>query len=115
MEIQALVREVPASSDVIRLAARIVLATDPRSAGAPEEIRRYVRYGASPRGAQALLLLAKARALVSGQLHAREEDVLAVAAPALRHRLILNYEGEASSLTPDDLVAHALEVTKSRT
>jgi len=112
--VQALVREVPASSDVLHLAAAIVLATDPRSATAPDEVRRYVRYGASPRGAQAMLLLAKARALVAGRLHASEEDVRSVAMPALRHRLILNYEGEASLLTPDDLVARALQAAGHR-
>ncbi len=103
-----LVREVPVSSDIIRSVARLVLATHPGTPGAPERVRGLVRYGASPRGGQAILLGAKARALVQGRLFVSAEDVAAVAAPALRHRLILGYEAEASGTPPDELVAEAL-------
>src|SRR5690606_25021821 len=88
-ELRRLVREVPAASEAVALAARTVLATQPDAPLAPDAVRRYVRYGASPRGAQAMLLAAKARALVSGRLHVSTEDLEIVAAPALRHRLIL--------------------------
>ena len=111
-EMRALVREVPASSDALALAARAVLATQPASPLAPDAVRRYVRYGASPRGAQSMLLAAKARALVSGRLHVADEDLAALAAPALRHRLILGYEGEAAGVDPDDLVADAFEAAR---
>ena len=104
---QSLVREVPASSDVVSLAARLVHATHPAAENAPEEIRRFVRFGASPRAGQALLLAGKARALVRGRLHVGNEDIEALAPAALRHRLILNYEGEASRVDLDALVLAA--------
>jgi len=107
LRMRALVRSVPASTDVVQRVARIVLGTHPRE-GSPEEVRRFVRHGASPRGGQAMLLTAKARALLHGRLHVAGEDVEMVAAPALRHRLILNYEGEAAGVAADELVAAAL-------
>ena len=108
LALRALVREVPCSSDVVGLVARLVLCTGPQGERSPADVQRHVRYGASPRGGQALLLLAKARALLAGRLHVAEEDVAAVAAPALRHRLILSFEGEASGVHPDELVGQAL-------
>ena len=111
-EMRDLVREIPTSSDVTRLAARVVCLTDPRHGDAPEEVRRYLRFGASPRGGQALLLLGKARALLSGNAHVGAEDVAEVAGPALRHRVVFNYEGEASGVHPDQLVRQA--VAKAR-
>ena len=110
----ALVREVPASSQAVDLVARIVLATHPDGADAPDRIRRYVRYGASPRGGQALLGAARARALVSGRLFVAEEDVVELAAPALGHRLILNYEGEAAGIRARDLVLDAVARARER-
>ena len=105
---RALARQVPASSDVLRTAARIVLRTDPAREDSPEPIRRHLRYGASPRGGQALLLLSKARALLRGHPWVSEEDLAAVAAPALRHRVVYSYEGEASGVHPDELVGAAV-------
>ena len=110
---QRLVREVPASSDMVGLAARIVRCTHPDDEHAPERVRRYVRFGASPRGGQALLLTAKARALIHGRLHVRAEDLEALAPSALRHRLILNYEGEAARLSADDLVRDAAQKARA--
>jgi MoxR-like ATPase len=112
--IKAVVREVPASSEIVGLVARLVHLTHPEAEGAPERVRRLVRYGASPRGGQAVLLAAKARALVRGRLHVAEEDVAAVARPALRHRLVLGYEAEASGLPPDGLVDEALQAARRR-
>jgi len=106
------VREVPASSDAIDLVARLVLATHPTHDSAPERVRRLVRYGASPRGGQALLLAAKARALIHGRLHVASEDIEAVARPALRHRLILGYEAEASGIDTDELVDEAFAAVR---
>jgi MoxR-like ATPase len=107
---RALVREVPVSTDVVERVARIVLATHP-TADAPDDVRRCVRHGASPRGGQALLWAAKARALTRGRLHVATEDVEALAVPALRHRLILGYEGEASGVGTDALVRSAVTST----
>ena len=109
---QALVREVPASSEIVEAAARLVLCTHPDSGQAPEDVRRFVRFGASPRGGQALLLAGKARALVKRRLHVSLEDLEALAPAALRHRLILSYEGEASRVDPDELVRAAFEAAR---
>ena len=111
LRLRSMVDLVPASSDVIARIAGLILATHPGPA-APEAIRRYVRHGASPRGGQAILAAARARALVRGRLHVSEDDVAAVAAPALRHRLILGYEGDAAGVVPDELVSAALEASK---
>jgi MoxR-like ATPase len=115
LRMRALVREVPVADEIVELVARTLLATHP-SGDAPADVVRYVRHGASPRGGQALLWTAKARALARGRLHVAIEDVEALCAGALRHRLILGYEGEASGIGTDALVraafAHARERTK---
>jgi MoxR-like ATPase len=107
LEMRALVREVPIASQLLTRVARVVQATHPGHALAPERLRPLVRYGASPRGGQALVLLAKARALVGGRPWVAEEDLAALVAPALRHRLVLSYEGEASGVRPDELLREA--------
>jgi MoxR-like ATPase len=109
--LRALVAGVPASSDVVARVARLVLATHPRP-DAPEDVRRFVRHGASPRGGLAVLAAARARALARGRLHVADEDLEAVARPALRHRLILGYEGEAAGVSTDALVEAALEASR---
>lgn len=108
LKLQALVREVPASSDMLELTARLIQLTHPQTPGAPADVRRMVRFGASPRGGQALLLAGKARALINDRMHVAEEDLAALAAPILRHRIILSYEGEAARVNPDELVASSL-------
>ncbi len=108
-EIRALVREIPASSDLVSLVARLILAPSPADESSPERIKRLLRYGASPRGGQAILMLAKARALVAGRPWVSAEDVEDVAPAALRHRLVFGYEGEASGVHPDELIREALE------
>lgn len=108
LEMQELVREVPVSSDILELTARLIRCTHPSHDRAPESVQRMVRFGSSPRGGQALLLASKARALVLGRLFVSEEDLEALAAPALRHRVILSFEGEAARVDPDTLVADAL-------
>ncbi|HEX5505383.1 MAG TPA: MoxR family ATPase [Thermomicrobiales bacterium] len=104
----ALAREVPIASHVQDYVVRLTLATHPDSATAPPAVRKYVRYGASPRGAQAIVLAAKIRALLEGRLNVAFDDVRALAAPALRHRVVLNFEGEADGLTTDEIVAEIL-------
>ncbi len=104
-----LVREVVVADPVKDYAARLVLATHPQGSHAVEVVNKYVRYGASPRGAQALLMGAKVRALLAGRYNAAFEDVRAVTHASLRHRLILNFEGEAEGVTSDAVVDRILE------
>ncbi|MBI4607793.1 MAG: MoxR family ATPase [Candidatus Rokubacteria bacterium] len=108
-----LVREVPVASHVRELASLIVLATHPQSEAAPEVTRRFVRYGSSPRGAQALILGAKVRALTEGRFNVAVEDLRAMALAALRHRIILNFEGEAEGVDVDDLIGQVLRIAES--
>jgi MoxR-like ATPase len=97
-------RQVPIASSVTDYVVRMTLATHPENADAPDVVRRYVRYGVSPRGAQAIVLGSKIRALIEGRLNVAYDDVRAVAAPALRHRLILNFDAESSGVTADDVL-----------
>jgi MoxR-like ATPase len=104
-----LIREVPIAAHVRDLVSTVVMATHPLWEHAPEATRRFVRYGASPRGAQALVLGAKVRALAEGRFNVSVDDVRALAAPALRHRIILNFEGEAEGTDIDALVTQIFE------
>jgi MoxR-like ATPase len=103
-----LARQVPAASPVTDYAARLALATHPTAETAPDLVRRYVRYGASPRAAQALILGAKVTALLEGRYNASLGDVQAVAPAALRHRILLNFEALAEEVSPDDIVDQVL-------
>jgi len=102
--LKELVREVPMATHVRELASLIILATHPQWERAPEVTRKYVRYGSSPRGAQALVLGGKVRALVSGRFNVSSEDIKAMVLPALRHRVIFNFEGEAEGINVDFLL-----------
>jgi MoxR-like ATPase len=104
----ALARQVPAASPVADYAARLTMATHPEAEGAPDVVRRYVRYGASPRGAQALILGGKVTALLAGRYNVALEDLRAVAPAALRHRILLNFEGQAEGVSTDDVVAEVV-------
>jgi MoxR-like ATPase len=110
-----LIREVPVASHVRDLASTIIMATHPQWQGAPEVTRRFVRYGASPRGAQALILGAKVRALAEGRYNVSADDVRELAAPALRHRVILNFEGEAEGIDVDTLVSQVVDSAAAAT
>jgi MoxR-like ATPase len=101
-------RQVPIASSVTDYVVRMTLATHPENVDAPEVVRRYVRYGVSPRGAQAIVLGSKIRALIEGRLNVAYDDVRAVAAPALRHRLILNFDAESSGVTADDVLGQLI-------
>jgi MoxR-like ATPase len=103
-KMRALAREVVVAPVVRDLAVHIVLATHPTNPKAPDEVRRFVRYGASPRGAQSLIACAKVQALRKGRAHADVSDVRALIPASLRHRLILNFEGEAEGLTTDRIL-----------
>jgi MoxR-like ATPase len=106
---QTLARAVPVAKPVQDYAVRFLLATHPGAADAPESVRRYVRTGASPRGAQAMLLAAKIRALFEGRFAASIDDVKASALPALRHRVLLNFEGEAEGVKTDGVIEEILQ------
>jgi MoxR-like ATPase len=104
-----LTRQVPVASHLTAHAVDLVVATHPKSPGAPGAVDRYVRFGASPRGAQSLVLAAKAAALLDGRPNVAAADIRAMAAPALRHRLVLGYEATADGVSADDVVAAVLE------
>jgi MoxR-like ATPase len=108
LELQMLVRTVPVARHVQDYAIRLLQATHPDGEGATGKVKRFVRTGASPRGAQAMLLAAKIRALFEGRFAAALEDVKASAAPALRHRMLLNFEGEAEGVRADDVISEIL-------
>ncbi|MBX3363598.1 MAG: AAA family ATPase [Phycisphaeraceae bacterium] len=104
VEHQRLVRRVAIAPHVQDYAVRMVLATHPQGAFATPTVNQYVRVGASPRAAQALVLGAKCRALLDGRPSVAVEDIRAISLPSLRHRLILNFEGEAEGVTTDRVV-----------
>src|SRR5690606_8252062 len=104
-----LVRELPAAANVIDYALRLVPATRPADPTAPAPVRQWVRWGAGPRAGQALLLGAKAAALLDGRTVPSPDDVAAVAPPVLRHRVLVNFHAEAEGVTPDDLIARLLD------
>ncbi|MFN8996826.1 MAG: AAA family ATPase [Betaproteobacteria bacterium] len=109
LEMRETAREVPVARAVQDYAVRLTLATHPESDTGHDMARRYVRFGASPRGTQALILGAKVNALVNGRVHVAIEDIRAVALPALRHRLMLNFEAEAGRVGADHIIARILE------
>ena len=104
-------RAVPVATHVKEYAVRLLLATHPDQDDAPEQVRKYVRYGASPRGLQALIMTAKVLALLEGRYNVSLEDLQAVAFPALRHRLILNFDGLADGITPETLIQTIIDET----
>jgi len=109
LQMRQIARRIPIASDLRRLAVSLVAATHPDHRQAPEMVRRFVRYGSSPRGAQALVLAAKVRAVTEGGGEVSREDLWAVAHAALRHRLILNFEGQAEEIRPDLVIDYLLE------
>jgi MoxR-like ATPase len=109
LEMQALVRRVPVAAHVTDYAISVLEATHPKHQSAPEIVKRYVRTGASPRGLQAMLLAAKIGALFAGRFAASADDIKAAATPALRHRLLLSFEGEAEGISSDEVIADILK------
>ena len=108
LAMQALARLIPAPTPVSAYVSRLVVASHPgQSASRP--VNDYVRYGASPRGAQAIMLGAKALALIDGRYNVSFDDIATIAPAALRHRLLLNFEGQAAGVRPDDIIADLLQ------
>ena len=110
-KLQDLARRVAVAPHVQDYAIRLVLATHPEGEFSGDRVNRFVRYGSSPRGVQALMLAAKVRALLDERFHISFSDIQSSALPALRHRVLLNFEGQAEGLSCDDVVNEIVEKT----
>jgi MoxR-like ATPase len=113
LAIQELVRDVPVPDHVMKYALRLVRATRPPERGSaddrPDFMQKYLRWGAGPRASQYLVLAGKARAVMQGRTHVTTDDIAAVAAPVLRHRILTNFNAESEGVTPDDLIDRLLK------
>jgi MoxR-like ATPase len=114
LELRALCREIVVAEPVLRYASRLVQASAPEHEGAPELVRRAVRYGAGVRGGQALVLAAKAVALLEGRAQVAFADIARVALPVLRHRIIRSFEGEADGIATDQIVEQLVSTVQRR-
>jgi MoxR-like ATPase len=103
-----LVRELPAAANVVDYALRLIRATRPNDSSAPQPVRDWVRWGVGPRAGQALLLGAKACALLDGRAVPSLDDVSRIALPVLRHRLLVNFQAEADGISPDYVIGQLL-------
>jgi MoxR-like ATPase len=112
LAMQRLARQVPIASHLTAYAARLLEATHPDHSTAPDAVRRYVRYGASPRGLQAMIVAAKTLALLSNRHNVDHADLQTVLLPALRHRLILNFEAQAEGVAPDEILHDVIRHVK---
>jgi len=112
LEMRELVRKVPLARQIQDYAVRVILATHPENPEATAMSKQFLRYGASPRGLQAVILAAKIRALLEGRYAVSIDDIRHVATPALRHRLIMNFEGEAEGIEADAIIGEILKATK---
>ena len=108
LALQACVRDVHVGGDLLTWINRLVRASRPGDALATDDVRKYVRWGAGPRAGQSLVLAAKARALLQGRFAATREDVIALASPVMRHRLLLSFAAEAEQMQADDVIAALL-------
>lgn len=106
--LQELAREILVADEILDYAVGIISATHPESENAPELVKKYVQFGSGPRGLQGLIQMAKTRALFSGRYHVSVGDLKQVAHPVLRHRLFINFEGEASGITSDAIIEEVL-------
>ena len=111
-DVRKLVRDLPAASNVVDYALRLIRATRPADSSAPASVREWVRWGVGPRAGQALLLGAKATALLDGRMVPAPEDITSIALPVLRHRLLVNFQAEADGVTSDDVIGKLLEVVR---
>ena len=112
LRFHALVKKVPVAEDLVRAAVRLAAATRPRQPGAPDFVNNWVSWGAGTRAAQFLILGAKARALLHGRSHVTAADITALAAPVLRHRVLVNYRAEAEGVTVGKVIERVLETVK---
>jgi MoxR-like ATPase len=112
MQLRAVAAGIPIARSVLDYALRLVLATHPEREESPEVVKRYIRYGASPRGAQAIVTTSKVRAIMEGRYNVSFDDIRYTAYPALRHRIFLNFEGMAEGKSPDDLIGDIISQLK---
>lgn len=108
LEIQNLAKEILVSEEILDFAVNIVMATHPDNEHAPELVKKFVHYGSGPRGLQSIIKIAKVRALCAGRYHISTGDIKHAAKPVLRHRLFLNFEGEATGMTSDEIIDNIL-------
>jgi MoxR-like ATPase len=111
VELMRFARDVPVAEPVLRFAVRVVRRTNPETPDAPAEVKRFARYGSSPRGLQSLVLCAKVRGLLEGRYNVAFDDIRAVALAALRHRIILGFEADAEGVTTDKLIHDVVSTT----
>lgn len=109
LKMRKIIREVPIAKPVQEYALRVVLGTHPEIEGAPEGTKKYIRFGASPRAAQAIITASRARAVMEGRYNVSFEDIKYVAYPSLRHRFFLNFDAVADGVTTDALIGQLLE------
>ncbi len=109
LQMREVARQVPVASPVLDAVASLVLASHPTHDQAPSLVQQYVRFGASPRAGQAVIIGAKVRALIQGRFNVSFKDIKAVAANALRHRLILSFAGEAEGIQPEQIIAQIIQ------
>jgi MoxR-like ATPase len=114
LALRSLCRDVAVAEPVIRYAARLALASNPDGSGAPDLVKRAVRYGAGVRGGQSAVLAAKALALLEGRAQVAFADIQKVALPVLRHRIIRSFEGEADGVTTDQVIAALVQHVATR-
>jgi MoxR-like ATPase len=112
IDLQDIVRKVPAADHVVDYAVRLVRASRPKEDGTPDFVKQFVSWGAGPRGAQALVLAAKARAILSGRYAVSADDVTAMAFPCLRHRLLVNFNAEADGITSEEIIRRLVKVNE---
>lgn len=113
IEIRTAVRDMPVADAVMDYALSLVVFTHPENPEAPKVVKKYVQNGASPRGAQAIIKTAKARAFMEGRYNVAFEDIRFVACPALRHRLALNFEAVSDGVTADDVIRQIMDGMKT--
>jgi MoxR-like ATPase len=110
--LQRMVRDIPAAEPALRFAAQLARATRPTESDAGEMVKKYVRWGAGPRAGQALILGAKAHALLAGRFAVSPSDILRVARPVLRHRVLPNFAAEAKGISAEQIIDRLLEDVK---
>lgn len=113
LEMRKVVKELPAAKPVLEFAMKLVLATHPESEYSPASAKKYIRYGSSPRGAQAILTAARIKAILDGRYNVAFDDIKYAAFPALRHRMFLNFEGISEGITTDQMISEIIKETES--
>jgi len=109
LEMGLTARQVPIAEDVKNYLISLAIATHPEKPEASDEVRKYIRYGVSPRAAQTILIASKIHALINNRYHVSREDINAVAIPAMRHRMLLSFEGEAEGVTTEQIINNIIK------